>query len=577
MSTTRKRLRTFLLASLFLSSIFALEVNAQYTQEEISLFKTEVVLEENTDINIKEEIHYVFPEPRRGIIREIPTDYKVQGGLKRPTTLVLNDIYYYSADNPEVKFGEYERSSNNGYAIFKIGNPDITITGEYVYVIEYTLKDAVNYFDDYDELYLNITGDGWTVPIEKATAQIITPGEITDQLCFTGPIGSTESNCSFESTSEKEIILSTDSQLNSREGLTVVLKMPKGTLEDTTGSQRIAFLLSNIGILIPVPVFFLLLTILKKNGKNKKITIIPHYEPMKDLYPLLAGYIYQTRLDTKHITAEIIQLAVDGFLTIKQEGKRKYLLLKDETSKNPPHAESATLYEGLFKDGNSVQTNKISSNFYLTVTTLTSQLNSKAYNDGYLSVKRRNLKRTFSAIGIVGMVLGFYSFAPLSIIAATGWSIGLLISGLLSFMFSFKVDLRSEKGNEIYHEMEGLKMYIDTAEKHRIEFHNNPTKFRGVFEKLLPYAIIFDLEKKWSKEFEDIYQEPPTWYQGDISTFNSYLLVSSISDISRNVKSKSVPPNSAGGIRSSHGGSGGSGFSGGSSGGGFGGGGGSSW
>jgi hypothetical protein len=121
MSTTRKVLRAFLLASLFLSSIFALEANAQSTQEEISLFKTEVVLEENTDINIKEEIHYLFPETRRGIIREITTDYKVQGGLKRPTTLVLNDIYYYSADNPEVKFGEYERSSNNGYAISKSG------------------------------------------------------------------------------------------------------------------------------------------------------------------------------------------------------------------------------------------------------------------------------------------------------------------------------------------------------------------------------------------------------------------------------------------------------------------------
>lgn len=120
-------------------------------------------------------------------------------------------------------------------------------------------------------------------------------------------------------------------------------------------------------------------------------------------------------------------------------------------------------------------------------------------------------------------------------------------------------------------------MYIDTAEKHRIEFHNNPTKFRGVFEKLLPYAIIFGLEQKWSEEFKEIYQEPPTWYQGDISTFNSYLLASSISDISKNVKSKSAPPNSAGGIRSSHGASGGSGFSGGSSGGGFGGGGGSSW
>ena len=272
-----------------------------------------------------------------------------------------------------------------------------------------------------------------------------------------------------------------------------------------------------------------------------------------------------------------IQLAIDGFLTVKQEGKRKYLLLKNENFKNPSDTESTTLYEGLFKGESSIQTKKISSNFYLTVRALTSQLYSKVYNDGYFSRKRKNLKRAFSTIGILAMVLGFYSFAPLSIIAATGWSIGFLISGILTFIFSFKIDLRSKSGNEIYHEMEGLKMYIDTAEKHRIEFHNNPTKFKGVFEKLLPYAIIFGLEKKWSKEFEEIYKEPPTWYQGNISTFNSYLLASSISDISKNVRSKSVSPNSAGGIRSSHGASGGSGFSGGSSGGGFGGGGGSSW
>ena len=217
MTTIRKVFRTFLLAFLLLPSIFVLEASAQTTQEEISLFKTEVVLEESTDINIREEIHYVFPQPKRGIIREIPVDYKVQGGLKRPTTLVLNALYYYSVNNPEVRFDDYERSKDSGYAIFKIGNPDVTITGEYVYVIDYTLKDAINYFDDYDELYLNITGDGWTVPIKEATSQITTPGEITDQLCFTGPIGSTESNCSFEHISENGVSVSTDSQLQEKD------------------------------------------------------------------------------------------------------------------------------------------------------------------------------------------------------------------------------------------------------------------------------------------------------------------------------------------------------------------------
>jgi hypothetical protein len=46
-------------------------------------------------------------------------------------------------------------------------------------------------------------------------------------------------------------------------------------------------------------------------------------------------------------------------------------------------------------------------------------------------------------------------------------------------------------------------MYIDTAEDEKIKFHNDPEKYKGVFEKLLPYAMIFNLEKKWAKVFED--------------------------------------------------------------------------
>jgi uncharacterized membrane protein YgcG len=573
-------LKSSLFAVFVLFNFFVVNTYAQEdtpTSEEISLFKSNIELKENTDIRIREEIHYVFPTPRRGIIREIPTDYKVQAGFKRPTTLVLNEIYYYEEGNPDRKFSEYERSSKSGYAIFKIGDPDITIQGEYVYIIEYTLRNAINYFDDYDELYLNITGTGWNVPIKKASAKIKVPGEMTDQVCFTGPVDSTLSNCSFEFVSDQEVVVSVDEELATFEGYTVVLKMPKGTLKDTRVRQRIAFLLSNIGILLPIPVFLFLLKILKKKGKNEKLTVIRHFQPKEKMYPLFAGYVYNGKLDPKHITAEIIQLAVDGYIKIKQEKKNRYILEKVETEKEILEDSVSSLYSGLFKDKDSVDTRKISSKFYLTVKDIDKQLQKKVYEKEYFSKRRKRLKTTLFTLGMVGTILSFISFGPLSYMAATGWGVGFLISSILSAIFSTQVDLKDKKGNELYYELEGLKEYINIAEKARIEFHNDPEKFRGVFEMLLPYAIIFGLEKKWAREFQDIYKEPPSWYEGDITTFNSYVLASSISNISKNVKSKSVAPNSAGGIRSSHGASGGSGFSGGSSGGGFGGGGGSSW
>ncbi len=576
-----KRVFKYLLLSIFcIPFLYVNNVNAQEEgsfTEEITLFKSDIELKKNTDITITEEIHYYFPGYKHGIIREIPVDYKVQAGFKRPTTLALNDLYYYRSDSPESKYNTYERSSSNGYAIFKIGDAEVTIQGEYVFVISYTLKNAVNFFDEHDELYLNITGNGWTVPIRQATANIMVPGDITEKVCYTGATGSTVSNCVFEEVSAQEVNLSVTTPLNGLEGYTVALKMPKGTLDDTSNKQMLAFLISNLGILLPIPVFIFLLGIVHRNGKNKKITVFPHYEPEKDIYPLIGGYIYLKRLDNKHITAQIIQLAIDGHIKIKQEGKKDYLLIKDNIEKEIAMEAPRSLYAGLFKGSDSVNTKKISSDFYITVADINKKINKEVYEKEYFDTKRRKLKTTMILLGSISLFLSFVLMAPLSFLAAGAWATGLTVSSILAILFSFGIDLRGKTGNELYYGLEGLKMYINTAEKKRIEFHNDPEKYKEVFETLLPYAIIFGLEKKWAKEFEDIYNEPPSWYQGDMNTFNSYLLTNSISNISKNVQSKSVAPNSAGGFSSSHGASGGSGFSGGSSGGGFGGGGGSSW
>jgi hypothetical protein len=524
-------LRVLLLVGLLFPTLFVLNAHAQedIATEHISLFKSIIIQEENTDIRIREEIHYFFPNPKRGIIREIPTDYKVQAGFRRPTTLVLNEVYYFKEDQPDRRFSQFERTTRSGYTIFKIGDPDVTIQGTYIYIIDYTLKNAVNYFEDYDEFYLNVVGYGWEVPIKNAVTRINTPGEITEKVCFTGPQGSTESDCTFEDVSENEVAVSVNSPLDRFESFTVVLKMPKGTLEDTTGRQRIAFLLSNVGILLPIPFFFLILGVLKKKGKNKKITIIPHYEPMKGIYPLLAGYIHRARLDNKHITAEIIQLALDGHIKIRQEKRKTYILEKDNIEKEIKEDLPRSIYSGLFKGKDSVSTKNFPSDFYLTVRSLILKLSNEVYDNDYFDKKRKKLKGNWITIGIAGIILSFFAMAPLSNMAATGWFLGLLFSSILLLIFSSRVDLRAQKGNEIYHELEGLKMYINTAEKHRIEFHNDPEKFRGVFETLLPYAVIFGLEKKWANEFKDIYKEPPSWYEGDVSAFNAYILASSIS------------------------------------------------
>ena len=559
-----------------LSFVLPYKVSAQTNTDYIKDFKSDVTFNQDASIDIDETIDYVFISYRHGIYREIPTNYKTQGSFTRPTLLSLKDLYYFESSNASRRYDSYEKSSSNGYTIFKIGDAEQTIIGNYTYVINYKLTYAVNYFDDHDELYLNITGNGWEVPIQNIEATVNLPGTITDYRCYTGYYEETYSNCKIEKSTGANALIVTAGPLDVYEGLTVVVSMPKGTVADTTSQQRTQAILANLGVLLPIPVVILAIIILKKLNKNKKLTIIPHYDAPKGVNPLIAAYIYKRNLPNSAISAEIISLAINGYIKIKQVAEKDYELIKTDKAE-PIDSEELKLYKGLFEDNDSVNLKKLSIKFFNTVNALRGAVDKRMYNDGYLSRKQSNISSGYIALGAIGAFIVFACAGYFSDHAAMSWFFGLLISFVLIMVFASWIDRRDTKGNELFYDMEGLKMYINTAEKHRIEFHDNPKRYLGVFEKLLPYAILFGLEKKWAQEFEDLYVTPPDWYVGNSNLFNSYILTNSLTHMNQQIATKAFATNSSSAFSSSHGGFGGSGFSGGSSGGGFGGGGGGSW
>ncbi|HOV34501.1 MAG TPA: DUF2207 domain-containing protein [Candidatus Dojkabacteria bacterium] len=571
METKMKKIKVLLFSLFFVFSPLT-QVNAQTDYEKITNFESDIELKQDTDIFISEKITYHFPESKHGIYRDIPVSYKVLGGFKRPTTLEIKYLKYYDVNNPSVIKDSYEESSSNGYIRLKIGNPDEYIIGDYIFEIGYILKDTTNYFDDHDELYLNITGNNWTVPIENVSANIKVPGNITKSVCYTGVKGSTESNCTIEDKStDSSYALSVNAQyLDAGEGLTVAVAMPKGSLADTTARQRREFILSNIGILLPIPVVALVFFLIKKNNKNKKLAVVPTYTPPKDIYPLLCAEIVCKSVKNKDISAEIIQLAVDGYIKIVQDDKKKYKLVKTDKDSSDLEDARLTLLNGLFSGKNEIPLKSISTSFGRTMKTINSLLSTERVKKGYIDKKKVNIKNILNITGIVVITFSMLILSKSSQNANLGLAIGLLISGIILMIASTKLDIKTSKGNKLYYDLLGLKMYINTAEKRRIEFHNNPKKYSGVFEKLLPYAIIFGLEKKWVKEFKDIYKQPD-WYQGDFDHFNAYMIVNSVSSMNKSFNARSVS------YSSSSAGSWGSGFSSGSSGGGTGGGGGGSW
>lgn len=574
-------MKKLLLALSFVLGVISVLPTRAFAQDNsytdyINVLNSDITLNQDASIDIKETIDYHFSSARHGIYREIPINYKTAGSFTRPTLLKLNDLYYFESKFPNIRYDTYERDYSNGYATFKIGDEDTTITGDYTYVLDYKLTYAINYFDDYDELYLNITGTGWDVPINSVVANITVPGNITNKLCYIGATGLTASNCTFTELGENKVTVNAES-LDVYEGLTVVLGMPKGTIADTTGQQRIQYILTNLGFILPILAIIGVVVLSKKYNKNKKLTIIPNYNVPKGWNPLRSGFIYKNGLPSNIITAQIINLAINKYIKIKQVSNKEYELIKTE-KEAPTDPEEKILYDGLFSDKDVINLKNLGSKFYTTVATLKASTEKRLYSEEYYSASQKSIYNKLILGGVFGIFLSLFLMSFFLNNAAMSWFWGLLFSFAIIIIFGFTIDKRSTTGNEIYYELEGLKMYINTAEKHRIEFHDNPKKYLGIFEQLLPYAMIFGLEKKWAKEFEDLYVEPPSWYEGNSnSLFNAYLLTNSLNHMNHQIVAHATPTNSANGFASSHGGSGGSGFSGGSSGGGFGGGGGGSW
>ncbi len=567
----------FLLSVLILSflstPIFAQE------SEKITEFASDIVVNRDATIDIKEKIVYqtVSSTPRHGLVWTIPYEYSVNA-FRRPTKIDIREVVYYPiSDSSKKSIDIYSREDSNGWATLKIGDADTYIEGTYVYEIKYTLKySGISYFKDNDEVYLNIIGPGWDIPIENAHALITLPSTPLDTVCYTCVDGSTEQNCIVVQ-NENILRVSVSGILNIKEGYTFAVKLEKGILQDTTKEQRVMAIIANIGIVLPIPIGIYLFGFLKRKYKKEKLTVIPQYVPEKDMNALLAGSLISQSFTPKYITAVLIELATKGYLKIREYEKNKYEFVKREKDSNDLPSYLKNLFDSIFSSGDVVLMSKLT-NFYTTANKAHAEaaeyLKEKNIFDRKI-VKKKNMYTILSILLVFFplMIAGFFVS-----ISAIGWMIGILLSGILCLIFSIGIDVKSDLGNEKYHYLLGMKMYIDTAEKHRIEFHNDPKRYREVFENLLPYAIVFGLEKKWAKQFEDIYTESPDWYDGNFTTFNAYYLATSLSSFNTSVAKSSVPPySSSSGYRSSGWSSGGSGFSGGSSGGGGGGSGGGGW
>ena len=600
---------------------------------EITDFHTSIFINDDSNLRVTETIQADFTNERHhGIIRSIPYRYQARFGTTKSVKILFEEAVDGSNEPWKTSV-----SKENDYYNIRIETPDGSyLTGPATFHITYEVQRAMNFFTEennngspdffpHDELYWNVTGNEWVVPIKQATIEIHYPIPVEKQnlkyLCYTGPFGSIDQNCKISVKNETTVEFKTTKPLATYEGLTAILALPEGTIAPPNAIMRLAWFFSdNWPLFTPIFVLFAMFLLWFFKGRDPKVgndTVIPHYKPPRGLKPTECGIIIDEKLHPRDITSTIIDLAVRGYIKIEETEKKgmlrtkldhKLTLLKDfenipapelvdfekkilrgifseplkpkdlsglqrmirKYSKAKTPEDEKAIFAEITKPKQSVLISELKNSFYVHVPIVSKSVMEKLVKDDYFPsspAKTRSRYITFGmAVLIITMYLGevlFAEYGPLMICS-------LLVSAGIIIAFGYFMPRKTHKGRETYYELKGLYEYINTAEKDRLVFQEKANIF---FEKLLPYAAAFGLTKKWTKAFDGLLKEPPRWYSPMHGHTFTYLYFSDQLD--------SMTANAASNLTSRPGGggggawSGGSGFGGGGfSGGGFGGGGG---
>jgi hypothetical protein len=582
--TARGRTSPLLLAFLLSLPLLLLPASAPAEYFSITSFRSDIEVRDDASLRITETIDTLFHRQRHGIYRDIPFRYTDELGKES-----LTPVHVVSVRDASGNPWKHKVERSGGFVRVRIGDPRKFVAGRQVYVIEYSVENAVLFFPDHDELYWNITGNGWDVPIGSASAHIsIAAGNRSLEprtRCFTGPRGSREEACAVSPSANGAVFVSTRA-FRPGEGMTVVVGWEKGVVRPPAPWKTFAYrynLFEYWVFLAPVLTFGWMLVRWYREGRDPSAggpLVVAYGPPEEDGSPLLPaemGVLLDERFDPRDITASVVNLAVKGRITIEERvtpgllfHKTEYVLrkTKEPGAELPPFEK--LLMERLFRGhGDEVSVSDLKQEFYRNI----EELKKSAFE----ALERRKLfgadplavtgKYRIQGVRISFIAGGLALLASkVGLLEGTSPVIAAVLCGAVVFLFAPFMPVKTVKGVKALGGVLGFEEFLSRTEGDRLELLSDA----NLFERCLPYAIALGVSDRWAKAFEGIEQEPPRWYvpHGGIGEFHPGAFHRSLDTaLSSMAAAMQSSPRS-----------GGSGFSGGGgSGGGGGGGGGGSW
>lgn len=545
--------------------------------ERILSYHSEIEIQANGELEVSETIR-VRAEGRnirRGIYRDFPTRYEDRAGNRYRVGF---DVISVERDGRPEDW--HTDGMSNGVRIYAGNANRMLDPGVYEYRFRYRTTRQLGFFEDYDELWWNVTGNGWIFPIDQASATVTLPSPVgADDLAvnaYTGVYGSTASHAHYSAVNSRTVRFETSRPLSSWENLSVVVAFPKGLVAEPGLGQKIGWFLSDNGAALILALGWLAmfawyLSAWNRVGRDPATgVIIPRFEPPDHISPAGSRYVMSMGMRQAAFIAAIVSLAVKKQLRIDEDDDEFSLKrIDDPEAQEPTRGEQAVLDTLLPFKSNRIKLEQSNHSEF------------RSARSALETALSRELKHRLFRLNARYLIPGILIFLGTPVLAAffhggpVVWFTYLFSGIALHVLFGFLLRAPTPAGRRVMDEIEGFKRYLGTAEQDRLEAMRSPQLTPEVFERFLPYAYALGVENSWCERFaNEVPQEvreqggwQPAWYHGHGRGLDAIDHIGNrfSSDFSSAISSASSPPGSSSG-------SGGGGFSGGGGGGGGGGG-----
>jgi hypothetical protein len=565
-----------LLARIFALAVAGLVCAAPaQADERILSFDSAITVQPDGTLAVRETIRVRAEgdKIRRGIYREFPTIYPGRDGGQ-----VVVGFAFDSATRDGAPEPWRMEQVGNGVRVY-LGSAQVLLPqGEHTYVLDYRTDRQMGFFSDHDELYWNVTGQGWVLPMDRVTATVKLPAEIPrGELrleAYTGSESAGGREYTAEPTAEGAHFAVTRG-LRPREGLTIVAMWPKGYItaavehalpptpaqatspgydpaRDAGGSvhqnwsspaeavlerqlpkDNRAMWFGLVGLALLLAYYYLVWDKVGRDPPGR--VIIPEYEMPDKQSAASMRYLMRMKYDDKCFAASVLGLAVKGYLRIEQSDGilgfgREYTLTRNAPGdRKPLSADELALNTALFRHGDRLELEqknhaKVRRARAAHYSSLRSQYASSFFriNGGWhaLGIALSLLVAALSLgwPGTTGDWPRWYFTTPQGWLTLLAVIAGLVANGVFGKLLKAPTAI----GQAAMDHIRGFKAYLEVAEGEelkRISGPPPPKMTAQIYEAYLPAALALDVEQRWAEKFARVLdvQEPsyrPVWYAG---------------------------------------------------------------